>query len=216
MLRQALGDSGFEMLRSHLHRLRQLNSTGTQDVQKQIDLVEHLFVACSLSNATAAGDGEKFPESPVCLHCMDASSCASDLRGCAEGSGLTSQETDADLRLAKDILLRQGRILNLTKMAASHLGQIQYSALLRVAKKLATAQLGTLSRYAPGSILQLDFASLTPLAFTVEKQKMLRDVVANLLSKGSKFEKSYLTSRGKAKKGWRADFLRHICRKPAA
>jgi hypothetical protein len=199
MLRQALGDSGFEMLRSHLHRLRQLNSTGTQDVQKQIDLVEHLFVACSLSNATAAGDGEKFPESPVCLHCMDASSCASDLRGCAEGSGLTSQETDDNLRLAKDILLRQGRILNLTKMA----GQIQYSTLLRVAKNLATAQLGTLSRYAPGSILQLDFASLTPLAFTVEKQKMLRDVVANLLSNGNKFEKSYLTC---FPKGWRADF----------
>ena len=195
MLRQALGDSGFEMLRSHLHRLRQLNSTdGTQSVQKQIDVVEHLFVACSLSNAKAAFDGEKFPETPVCPHCMDARSCTSDLRGCAEGSGLTSQETDDDLRLAKDILLRQGRILNLTKMAASHLGQIQYSALIRVAKDLATAQLGTLSRYAPGSILQLDFASLTPLAFTVEKQKMLRDVVANLLSNGNEFEKSYLIS----------------------
>ena len=95
-------------------------------------------------------------------------------------SAACSTARQQDMELAKDILLANGQRINLTEMAMEDAERAE--ALLRAAKLLSAARLGTVTRHAEGSVLQLEFAALLPMALTVEKKGQLRGELARLLS----------------------------------
>lgn len=150
--------AGLDVLQARLARLSIADVNEAREEEKQRHMLTDLLKACGVSFTVQA----------------------------AGPTATKLSEHSLELQLARTILLAKGRRVNLTEMMVGDEQRDQ--AVLAACKRLVSSGLGSLSRHGQGSVLVLDFAGLSPIAFTIEKKNALRDALATLLSADSQHQ----------------------------